>query len=75
MIRWFDTGLEYRGGHSQISITFLIKYPQPYKGHQILILRRNISGLVRITICVKMSRAEETQGEAGAGEDQFVLIT
>ena len=44
-------------------------------GHQILILRRNISGLVRITICVKMSRAEETQGEAWAGEDQFVLIT
>ena len=49
MIRWFDTGLEYRGGHSQISITFLIKYPPPYMGHQILILRRNISGLVRIT--------------------------
>ena len=50
MIRWFDTRLEYRGGHSQISITFLIKYPPPYMGHQILILRRNISGLVRITV-------------------------
>ena len=49
MIRWFDTRLEYRGGLSQISITFLIKYPPPYMGHQILILRRNISGLVRIT--------------------------
>ena len=65
-IRWFDTRTEYRlGGHSsQISITFLIKYPPPYMGHQILILSRNISGQDHCALCedVKKVRARPGPG-------------